>query len=648
MKEPSHSRTHETGYALVNNDLIIIGSNRALHQWLIDVPIDLTGQLLTNVFPMLIGDEDRLLELINKPQTEPLIISQISHYTADEPDCYFELQVDSCDYVNATLLITAIDVTESAYLEQTLRQERNELRLQLIERKKVETALQQELEAHQQTLLALHKAVDAAESANRAKSEFLASMSHEIRTPMNAVIGFSELLSSLVTDKKHRSYLDSIQMAGKALLTLINDILDLSKIEAGRLEIQYEAVNPYSLFNELKQIFMVKISEKNLEFMVDIDNELPPALLLDEVRLRQVLLNLIGNAIKFTDTGYIKLSAQKIYKKNDQSQLDFSIAVADTGIGIPAEQQTLIFESFRQQEGQSTRKYGGTGLGLAISKRLVEMMNGQISVKSLVGGGSVFEITLWDVAVSATLVEAAEKMFDFNDISFEKARVLVVDDIESNRRLLKAWLPQVNLDVVEAEDGHKALLLVEEYHPDIILMDIRMPVMDGYETIQLLKANPMTFDIPVIALTAFVAPDDKSKIKAHGFDGYLSKPVNMRDLFNELSRYLKHKRAEPVTETALKDDTVETPIQENITDLPALRQTLEQKMRPLWQEIVEVMEMDAIEDFATLLIDLGEKHQAQHLVHYAKQLREFAQDFEIEGVERMLAAFSDIIDHVTH
>ena len=652
MKHPLMSNSHKTGYALINKDLIIIGNNHALHQWLVDVPTPLTGQLLIDIFPMLIGYEEKLQALIKKtPAEEPIIIPQIYHHTADERDCYFELQVESCPYAEAMLLITTIDVTESTYFEQTLRQERNELRLQLIERERVEAALQQELAAHQQTLLALYQAKDAAESANRAKSEFLANMSHEIRTPMNAVIGFSELLSALITDKKQKSYLDSIQIASNALLTLINDILDLSKIEAGRLEIQYETVNPYSLFNELKQIFAVKIAEQNLEFIVDIDKKLPPALLLDEVRLRQVLLNLIGNALKFTDKGYIKLSAKiKIpptpFEKGGPGKIfDLILSVEDTGIGIPSEQQALIFESFRQQDGQSTRKYGGTGLGLAITKRLVEMMNGHISVKSTVGRGSVFEIMLQDVDVSSTEpVNTQDEPFDFTTIFFEKAQVLVVDDIESNRRLIKEWLSQVNLDVIEAEDGQKALLFTEEYRPAMILMDIRMPVMDGYEATQQLKTNPSTLDIPVIALTASVTLDDKSKIKTHGFDGYLSKPVNTQGLFNELCRYLKHteKPAESVTEAAT--DTVEMPSLENIIDLPVLRQTLEEKMLPVWEEISDLVEMDAIEAFAEQLLNLGKKHQAQHLVHYADKLRELAEEFDIEDVERTLAAFPDIVE----
>ncbi|HDN27759.1 MAG TPA: response regulator [Thioploca sp.] len=652
MKHPLMSNSHKTGYALINKDLIIIGNNHALHQWLVDVPTPLTGQLLIDIFPMLIGYEEKLQALIKKtPAEEPIIIPQIYHHTADERDCYFELQVESCPYAEAMLLITTIDVTESTYFEQTLRQERNELRLQLIERERVEAALQQELAAHQQTLLALYQAKDAAESANRAKSEFLANMSHEIRTPMNAVIGFSELLSALITDKKQKSYLDSIQIASNALLTLINDILDLSKIEAGRLEIQYETVNPYSLFNELKQIFAVKIAEQNLEFIVDIDKKLPPALLLDEVRLRQVLLNLIGNALKFTDKGYIKLSAKiKIpptpFEKGGPGKIfDLILSVEDTGIGIPSEQQALIFESFRQQDGQSTRKYGGTGLGLAITKRLVEMMNGHISVKSTVGRGSVFEIMLQDVDVSSTEpVNTQDEPFDFTTIFFEKAQVLVVDDIESNRRLIKEWLSQVNLDVIEAEDGQKALLFTEEYRPAMILMDIRMPVMDGYEATQQLKTNPSTLDIPVIALTAFVTLDEKSQ---HGFDGYLSKPVNMRNLFKELSRYFKHtkKSAEPVTETATGDDTTLT--SENIIELSRLRQTLEEKMLPVWQYLNEMIEIDAIEAFAEQLHKLGEKHQTLRLIHYAENLRELAEDFDIDGIERTLAAFPDIVEKIS-
>jgi PAS domain S-box-containing protein len=485
--------------------------------------------------------------------------------------------------------------------------------------------------------MALKNAKEVAESANRAKSEFLANMSHEIRTPLNAVIGFSELLSSIITDKKQKNYLDSIQTAGKSLLTLINDILDLSKIEAGRLDIQYESINPYIIFHELQQIFALKIAEKNLEFLVDIDPQLPNALLLDETRLRQVLLNLIGNAVKFTDTGYIKLTAQKIDQSNEQSKIDLIISVTDTGIGIPENQQAIIFESFRQQDGQSSRKYGGTGLGLAITKRLVEMMNGQISLQSQEGKGSVFEIRLRKVEVSAVdIVENSDEHLNFQNIRFDGAKVLVVDDIKSNRSLIKEYFSTVNLEMIEAKNGLEAFIFAEEYHPALILMDIRMPEMDGYEATKKIKANLNTGDIPIIALTASVSISEKNKLEIYGFDGYLSKPVNSSLLFNEISRYLTYTTKKIASKLQIqKEDNI--PIE--IVEVATLCQTLEDKMLPLWQELVDMIETDAIENFAEQLIQLSKKHQAQCLIDYAENLRELAQKFDIEGIEQALEQF---------
>ncbi len=486
----------------------------------------------------------------------------------------------------------------------------------------------------------------AAELANKAKSEFLANMSHEIRTPLNAVTGFSELLTSLVEDEKQKSYLAAIKSAGKSLLTLISDILDLSKIEAGRLEIQYALVDIKVIVKEIEQIFAMKTSRENLDFIVDIDEAVPAALRLDEIRLRQILLNIVGNAVKFTEKGWIKLSVKKTGGQNEENACDLHITIEDTGMGIPEDDLDTIFDSFKQQTGHDTARFGGTGLGLAICKSLIEMMNGQISVESVIGKGSVFKILFSNVEIASEEVAVIEEGFNLENFSFEAGKVLVVDDVKSNRDLLYELLIKINLKVVTAENGHEAIVISPEFQPDIILMDIRMPVMDGLEATKRLRDNEKTRKIPIIAVTASSVAMNQNDILKKGFDGFLSKPVKINKLVSELSQYL----TVAVEEGNVKDDIeIETPVftndapAESLSVHPQLLSTLETEFMQKWEGFQERQPIEDVKNFGTDLKDLGLEYNLNLLSEYGDRLIIHVDNFDVINMQQSISEFPDLL-----
>ncbi len=393
----------------------------------------------------------------------------------------------------------------------------------------------------QQRTQALELAMRNAEAANQAKSQFLANMSHEIRTPMNAIFGLVELCLNQPLDNKPRAYLQRVETASRALMSIIDDILDFSKIEAGKMLL--EAI-PFDIMEMMEAVYATmreSAVSKGIQLLLECQN-FNYTVIGDPYRLRQVLLNLIGNAIKFTEQGEVKVCCRESSRQPAQVCLEFSIL--DTGIGMTQDQQTKLFQPFSQGDSSVTRNYGGTGLGLVISKQLIEQMAGNICVSSQEHIGSVFTFTVkLDLADSLVLSPAdpAQLVESSSDrlMKIRNARVLLVEDNEINRLVATELLTQAGLQVDVAENGARALEKLLHQNYACVLMDVQMPVMDGYQTTRLLRNMPGSRELPVIAMTASAMPADRESCLAAGMNDFISKPILPDKLYKILLKWVK-------------------------------------------------------------------------------------------------------------
>jgi signal transduction histidine kinase len=478
-----------------------------------------------------------------------------------------------------------------------------------------------------------------AEQAIVEKSAFLANMSHEIRTPMNAILGFTELLEPEGLTPRQSEYVRAIRDSGASLLQLINDILDLSKLEAGRLVLHAEPTDMRDSCEFLRTVFGQQAAKKSLQLKFELSSDLPHALLLDRVRIRQVLVNLLGNAVKFTERGHV-LTRVSWQMQANVSSGTLLIDVEDTGLGIAPDRLQELFTSFVQADPRRDAEKQGSGLGLTIVKRLIGMMAGTLTVESMVGKGTIFHLRFPNVPISVRLPvgDHAEpgRAVDFND--FVPATILVVDDNETNRDLMAGMFEKTHHRLHFGSNGKEALECLETIKVDVVLLDIRMPVMDGRTALARIRQQPKLNSLPVIAVTASSQASEETNLRSL-FTGYVRKPFSRHTLYQELAQVLQR------APTGILQP-IAPPSPERAAEWQALVCELRRLLNTEWPTLRDSLAIHQTQAFARKLQELGAGVDCDPLTAYATTLARLSDAYAVKGLERCLAEFPKLVEAI--
>jgi two-component system sensor histidine kinase EvgS len=488
------------------------------------------------------------------------------------------------------------------------------------------------------TMQGLREARDRAEQANQAKSRFLTNVSHELRTPLNAILGFAEILKQQTRQSLENKYLEIIGNSGKTLLNLINEILDLARIESGKIQLDYHSVNLQRVVQNVSSFFTPKAEEKKLQLNIELAEDLPQAIVTDENRLQQILVNLLGNAIKFTIEGHVTLRLEVEW--HSAHKLDLRISITDTGIGIAEGEQERIFHAFEQQSQQSQNEFGGTGLGLTITKNLVDLMNGDIQVFSKANLGSCFSVTLYDLEVldHNEANKQTEEFLTEDSVLFAPARILIVDDLALNREIFKAYLGNYPFGVIEADNIEQFTEILSKHKPDLVFIDLKITDFNDEMLLRNLEAVKQLKRVPVVGVIAQSIQQDTENLCCC-CDSYIAKPITRNALLRCLADFLPHQIIQ-----IKNDDGLYAHVQHEAQTISVELQQALRRYYPIWQNLNELSAINSVEEFASEVLQLAQAHDCAALEDWALRLQEQASSFDIVNIPDTLREFEQFLE----